>query len=129
MRSPSSLATRFKFLYEILPVSSSSNNLNALRISVEDLVRHHFQELFVFDRARAIVIDVGDHFLDLLFLWLEAQRTHRNLQLLRVDRARSIGIKQIEGFFDLLLLLLSQLLLLLATSVEAAESHCEKMES
>lgn len=31
--SPSSLATRFKFLKEIVPVSSSSNNRKALRIS------------------------------------------------------------------------------------------------
>ena len=31
--SPNSLATRFKFLKEIFPVSSSSNNLNAFKIS------------------------------------------------------------------------------------------------
>ena len=33
MFSPSSLATRLRFLKEILPVSSSSNNLKAFRIS------------------------------------------------------------------------------------------------
>merc|ERR1719181_941303 len=33
MRSPSSFATRFRFLNEIFPVSSSSNKRNALRIS------------------------------------------------------------------------------------------------
>mmetsp|Transcript_142985 Transcript_142985/g.362909 ORF Transcript_142985/g.362909 Transcript_142985/m.362909 type:complete len:201 (-) Transcript_142985:340-942(-) len=33
MRSPNSLATRFKFLKEILPVSSSSNKRNAFKIS------------------------------------------------------------------------------------------------
>merc|ERR550537_2145796 len=85
---------------------------------------HHFQELFVLDCARAIVVDIGNHLLDLFFFWLEAQRTHGNFQLLRVNASAPICVEQIEGFLDLLLLLFSKLLLLLATSVEATESHC-----
>merc|ERR1719515_355378 len=47
-----------------------------LRVPVQDLVRHHLQELFVLDRPAAIVIDVRDHLLDLLLLRFETQRAH-----------------------------------------------------
>merc|ERR1711920_604914 len=94
-----------------------------LRVAVQDLVRHHLQELLVADRSAAVVVDVGDHLLDLLFLRLEAEGAHRDLQLLGVDLAGAIGVEEVEGLLDLLLLLLGQLLLLLAAGVETTQGH------
>merc|ERR1719498_910197 len=95
-----------------------------LRVPVQDLVRHHLQELLVLDGAGAIVIHIRNHFLDLFLLWFEAERAHRDLQLLRINGARAIGIEEVEGLLDLLLLLFSQLLLLLPTGTDTTESHC-----
>merc|ERR1719272_1778898 len=39
-----------------------------LRVAVQDLVRHHLEELLVLDRATAVVIDIRDHLLDFLLL-------------------------------------------------------------
>merc|ERR1719453_250028 len=97
-----------------------------LRITIQNLVGHHLQELFVLDGAASVIIDIGDHLLNLLFLWLESKGAHGDLQLLGIDGARAIGIKEVKGLLDLLLLLLSQLLLLLATSVETTQGHCCK---
>ena len=47
----------------------------------------HLQELIKVDGAAAVLIDVGDHLLNLLLLRLEAERAHRDLQLLGIDRA------------------------------------------
>merc|ERR1740115_564613 len=57
-------------------------------ITIQDLVCHHFEELLVLDGATSIVIDIGDHLLDLLLLRLEAKRTHGNLELFGIDGAR-----------------------------------------
>merc|ERR1711977_811371 len=84
-----------------------------LRIPVQDLVRHHLQELLVLDRPAAIVIHIRDHLLDLLLLRFETQSAHRNFELLGVDGATAVGVEEVEGLLDLLLLLLSELLLLL----------------
>merc|ERR1719311_541428 len=89
-----------------------------LGVAIQDFVSHHLQELFVLNGATAIIINIRNHFLDLLLLWLEAEGTHGNLQLLGVNGSRTICIKEIECLFDFLLLLLCELLLLLATSVE-----------
>merc|ERR1719258_670973 len=97
-----------------------------LRVAVQNFLRHHRHELWELDRAGAVIIDVLDHLLDLLFLWLEAECTHCNLELLRINGSRTICVKQIEGFLDLLLLLLCELLLLLTTGVETTESHLER---
>mmetsp|Transcript_56690 Transcript_56690/g.103705 ORF Transcript_56690/g.103705 Transcript_56690/m.103705 type:complete len:234 (+) Transcript_56690:60-761(+) len=94
-----------------------------LWITIEDLVCHHLQELLILDGSTAIVIDIGNHLLNLLLLGLKAKGTHSNFQLFRVDGPTSISVEQVEGFLDLLLLLLCKFLLLLATSVESAESH------
>mmetsp|Transcript_98653 Transcript_98653/g.255041 ORF Transcript_98653/g.255041 Transcript_98653/m.255041 type:complete len:247 (+) Transcript_98653:90-830(+) len=94
-----------------------------LGITVEDLVRHHLQELLVADGAAAIIIDIRDHLLDLLLLGLEAQGAHGDLQLLGVDLAGAIRVEQVERLLDLLLLLVSKLLLLLAASVETTQGH------
>merc|ERR1719428_1707607 len=95
-----------------------------LRVAVQDLLRHHRHELRELDRARAVVVDVLDHLLDLLLLRLEAKSAHRNLELLRVDRAGPIRVEEVEGLLDLLLLLLSKLLLLAAAATETpTERH------
>merc|ERR1719272_2783753 len=93
-------------------------------IPVQDLMSHHFQELLVANGATSIVVDIGDHLLDLLLLGLKAKCTHGDLQLLGVDLSRAIGVEEVEGLLDLLLLLLGQFLLLLATCVETTKSHC-----
>merc|ERR1712085_192471 len=94
-----------------------------LRITIQDLVRHHLQELLVPYRPAPVVVHVRDHLLDLLLLWLEAESAHRDLQLLGVDLAGAVRVEQVERLLDLLLLLLGELLLLLAALVEAAQSH------
>ena len=63
------------------------------------------------------------HFLDLLLLGLETKSAHGHLQLLGVNGTGAIGIEEVEGLLDFLLLLLGELLLLLATSVETTECH------
>merc|ERR1740120_136264 len=93
------------------------------RIAVQDLVGHHLQELLVADGAAAIIVNVGDHLLDLLLLRLETKGAHRYLQLFAVDLSRAIGVEEVESFLDLLLLLLCELFLLLASGVEATKSH------
>merc|ERR1711933_205439 len=80
-------------------------------------------ENLILDRAAAIIIDIGNHLLNLFFLGFKAQGTHGYLKLLRIDGARTICVKKIEGFLDFLLLFLGQLLLLLATGIEATQSH------
>merc|ERR1719515_311916 len=97
-----------------------------LRVPVQDLVRHHLQELLVLDRPAAVVVDIRDHLLDLLLLWLETQSAHRHLQLLGVDRATTVGVKEVEGLLDFLLLLFGELLLLLPALIEAAERHSRR---
>merc|ERR1719321_220667 len=94
-----------------------------LRVAVQDLVRHHLEELLVLDGPGAVIIDVRDHLLDLLLLGLEAQGAHRYLQLLRVNGAGPIRVEEVEGLLDLLLLLLGELLLLLPPGTDAAERH------
>ena len=81
-----------------------------LGVAVQDLVRHHLEELLVADGAAAIVVDVRDHLLDLLLLRLEAQGAHGDLQLLGVDLAGAIGVEEVKRLLDLLLLLVGQLL-------------------
>ena len=48
-------------------------------------------------------IHIADHLLDLFFLGLEAERAHRDLQLLCINVAAAIGVEEIEGLLDLLL--------------------------
>merc|ERR1719387_846554 len=72
-----------------------------LRVAVQNLVRHHLQKLLVLDRAAAIVVNVRDHLLDLLLLGLETERTHGDLELLRVDVAAAVGVEEVEGLLDL----------------------------
>ena len=81
-------------------------------ILLTHLRRHHLEELGEVDRARAVLVDVRDHLLDLLLLGLEAEGAHGNLELLGVDRAAPIRVEEVEGLADLLLLLLGQLELL-----------------
>merc|ERR1719498_1280852 len=97
-----------------------------LRIPVQDLVRHHLQELLVFDRSTAIIIHIRDHLLNLLLLRLETQSAHRHLQLLGVDGTAAVRVKEVEGLLDFLFLLFSELLLLLPALVEAAERHSRR---
>mmetsp|Transcript_76321 Transcript_76321/g.192110 ORF Transcript_76321/g.192110 Transcript_76321/m.192110 type:complete len:202 (-) Transcript_76321:42-647(-) len=101
-----------------------------LGVAIQDLVGHHLQELLIADGATAVVVHVRNHLLDFFLLRLEAKGTHCHLQLLGVDLARPIGVKEVECLFDLLLLLLRQLLLLLASCIEAPESHfCTEAQS
>merc|ERR1719267_14757 len=76
-----------------------------LRVTIENLLRHHCHELRELDGARPIIVDILDHLLDLLFLWLETESTHRDLELLRVNGAGTVSVEKVEGLLDLLLLL------------------------
>merc|ERR1711993_207519 len=67
--------------FVIIEQAEGLQNL-VLGIPVKDFVRHHLQELLVTNGATAIVIDIRNHFLNLLFLRFETQRSHGNLQFL-----------------------------------------------
>merc|ERR1719145_251262 len=56
-----------------------------LRVPVQDLVRHHLEELFVLNSTTSVVIDVGYHFLNFLLLRFEPERAHSNFELLGID--------------------------------------------
>merc|ERR1740129_2695245 len=89
------------------------------RVPVQDLVRHHFQELLVLNSAASVVINVRYHLLNLLLLRLKAERAHRNFKLLGIDGARPVGVEKIERLLDFLLLLLG-------AGIETAERHASK---
>merc|ERR1711865_1284953 len=74
-------------------------------VTIQDLVCHHLEKFLVLDGATSIVIDIGDHLLDLLLLRLEAKRTHGNLELFGINGAGAIGIEEVECLLDLLLLI------------------------
>ena len=78
-------------------------------VALSHLGGHHIQEFVVVDDARAVLVDVSDHLLDLFALGLEAEGTHSDLQFLLVDVAAAVGVEEVEGLLDLLLLLLSKL--------------------
>merc|ERR1711935_240491 len=74
---------------------------------------HHAKELGELDGAVAVVVDIGDHLLELLVLDLEAKGTHGGLELTDVDHARGIGVEKGECLTDLIKLLFSELTWLL----------------
>merc|ERR1712178_489699 len=59
---------------------------------------HHHEELGELDGAIAVVVNVGDHLLQLLVLDLEAKGAHGGLELTDVDRAGGIRVEEGEGF-------------------------------
>merc|ERR1719350_1875122 len=71
-----------------------------LGIAIQDLVSHHLQELLIPNGAGAVVVYIGDHLLDLLLLWFEAQGAHGDLQLLGVDLAGAICVEQVKSLLD-----------------------------
>merc|ERR1719345_128448 len=99
-----------------------------LRVPVQDLMCHHLKEFLVLNCATSIVINVGNHLLNLLLFRLKPQSTHRYFELLGINRTGSISIEQIKSLLDFLLLFFSELLLLLASGVEAAKSHCVRRQ-
>merc|ERR1712093_704262 len=56
-------------------------------ILLSHLASHHGKELSELDGAVAVVVDVGDHLLELLVLDLEAEGAHGGLELTHVDGA------------------------------------------
>ena len=93
-------------------------------VSLGHLLGHHVEELWVVDDSGAVLVDVGDHFLDLLSLWLEAKSAHGDLELLLVDVATAVSIEQIEGFLDLLLLLFGDVSSLLGSLESLLFERC-----
>merc|ERR1712216_710685 len=55
------------------------------------LAGHHAKELNEIDGAVAVVVDIGDHLLELLVLDLEAKGTHGGLELTDIDGAGGVG--------------------------------------
>ena len=77
---------------------------------------HHVQKFWEVDHATAIAVGIGDHFSDFLFLWLEAESPHCDLELLCVNRPTAVSVEEIEGLLDFLFLLFGQLRSLLWSS-------------
>merc|ERR1719198_1512920 len=73
------------------------------------LASHHLEELAELDGAVAVVVDVGDHLLELLVLDLEAKGTHGGLELAHVDHAGGIRVEEGESLADLVELLVGEL--------------------
>merc|ERR1719183_2668062 len=72
------------------------------------LARHHLEELVELDGAVAIVVNVGDHLLELLVLDLEAESAHSSLELADIDGTRCIVVEEAECLADLLHLLVGE---------------------
>merc|ERR1712031_23489 len=112
MFSPSSSATRARLRKEILLVLSSSNSLNTFYVLagvlLAHLAGHHLEEFAELDGAVAVVVDIGDHLLELLVLDLEAESAHSSLELADIDHAGCISIEEAECLADLLHLLLGE---------------------
>merc|ERR1711918_254010 len=113
MFSPSSSATRARLRKEILLVLSSSKSLNnfsmSSRVLLAHLASHHLEELDELDGAVTVVVDVGDHLLELLVLDLEAEGAHGGLKLADIDHAGGIGVEEGERLADLIELLVGEL--------------------
>jgi hypothetical protein len=77
------------------------------RVTFSHLLGHHIEELREVNDTGAILVDVGDHFLDLLALGLETKGAHGNLKFLLVDVARAISVEKVESLLDFLLLFFS----------------------
>merc|ERR1719198_1896340 len=80
------------------------------------LASHHLEELAELDGAVAVVVDVGDHLLELLVLDLEAKGTHGGLELADVDGAGLVTVEEVEGLTDLVHLLIGELASFLLSS-------------
>ena len=93
-------------------------------VSLGHLLGHHVEEFWVVDDSGSVLVDVSDHLLDLLSLWLEAEGAHGNLELLLVDVARAIGVEEIEGLLDLLLLLFGDVSSLLGSLESLLLERC-----
>merc|ERR1719263_1108577 len=83
-----------------------------LGVFVEDLVRHHLQELWIPNLSAAIIVDLPDHLLDLPRLRVAPKRFHRDGQLFDIDIAISTDVEEVEGLLDVLLLFSIELCLL-----------------
>merc|ERR1711907_326750 len=85
-------------------------------ILLAHLASHHREELGELDGAVAVVVDVGDHLLELLVLDLEAEGAHGGLKLADIDGAGGVGVEEGERLTDLVKLLLGELTGLLLTT-------------
>merc|ERR1711934_971686 len=130
MFSPSSSATRARLRKEILLVLSSSKSLNTFSISSRESFSPILpvimpRKLHELDGAVAVVVDVGDHLLELLVLHLEAEGTHGGLKLTDVNGAGGIGVEKGESLTDLVELLLGELTgLFLTTTTRHVFCEC-----
>merc|ERR1712196_135635 len=87
-----------------------------LEVLLAHLASHHGEELSKLDGAVAVVVDIGNHLLELLVLDLEAEGAHGSLELTHIDGARGIGVEEGESLTDLIKLLLGELTGLLLTT-------------
>merc|ERR1739848_684367 len=90
------------------------------------LASHHLEELTELDGTVAVVVNVGDHLLELLLLDLEAEGTHGGLELADVDGAGLVTVEEVEGLTDLVHLLIGELasFLLSSTARHVLMSPC-----
>ena len=79
------------------------------RVALSHFLGHHVEELGEVNHARTVLINVSNHFLDLLTLGLEAESAHSDLQFFLVNVATAISVEEVEGLLDFLLLLLGKL--------------------
>merc|ERR1711883_37286 len=89
------------------------------------LASHHLEELAELDGAVAVVVNVGDHLLELLVLDLEPEGAHGGLELTHVDGAGLVTVEEVEGLTDLVHLLIGELasFLLSSTARHVLMSH------
>ena len=99
----------------IIEESESLEHLLA-GVALSHFLGHHVQEFWEVDHATSIAVSIGNHFSDFLFLRLEAQSPHGNLELLGIDGPTAVSVEQVKGLLDFLFLLLSQLRSLLWSS-------------
>ena len=83
-----------------------------LLVRLPHFLHHDGQELVEVNRARAVLVEVGNELRDVLLAGLEAECAQGDLELFGLDSATSAGVEEVKGVFNLLLLRLGQLLLI-----------------
>merc|ERR1712046_15633 len=102
---------------EFLIVEELEHLLDILTgVLLTHLASHHGEELSKLDGAVAVVVNGGDHLLELLVLDLEAEGTHGGLELADVDGAGLVTVEEVEGLTDLVHLLIGELASFLLSS-------------
>jgi hypothetical protein len=93
-------------------------------VTLGHLLGHHVEEFGEVDDTGTVLVDVGDHLLDLLTLGLKTEGAHGDLEFLLVDVAGTVSVEEVESLLDLLLLFFGELSALLGAGKSSLLVRC-----